>query len=35
MTALQGSQNGQVEGAMTVYLSVDGGKIRIERVDSL
>ncbi len=35
MTALQGSQNGRVEGAMTVYLSVDGGKIRIERVDSL
>jgi hypothetical protein len=35
MTALQGSQNGRVEGAVTVYLSVDGGKIRIERVDSL
>ena len=34
MTALQGSQNGRVEGAVTVYLSVDGGKIRIERVDS-
>jgi hypothetical protein len=33
MTALKGSQNGQVEGAVTAYLSVDGSKIRIERVE--
>jgi hypothetical protein len=35
MTALQGSQNGRVEGPVTIYLIVEGGKICIERVDSL
>lgn len=35
MTALQGSKNGRVEGPVTIYLSVEGGKICIERVDSL
>lgn len=35
MTALQGSKNGRVDGPVTVYLKVEGGKIRIERVDSL
>ena len=35
MTALQDIKNGRVEGPVTVYLKVEGGKIRIERVDSL
>ena len=35
MTALQGSTNGTLDTpAVIVYLSIDGGKVRIESVDS-
>ena len=35
MTALQGAKNGQVENPVFIYLSLDGGKIRIERFERL
>jgi hypothetical protein len=35
MTALQGSINGKVAPVVIAYLSIDGGKIHIERVDAL
>lgn len=35
MTALQGAKNGQVENPVVIYLGLEGGKIRIERVDRL
>ena len=35
MTALQGGKNGQVDEPVVIYLGLDGGKIRIERVDRL
>ena len=35
MTALQGAKNGQVENPVVIYLGLDGGKIRIERVERL
>ena len=35
MTALQGAKNGQVDEPVVIYLGLDGGKIRIERVDRL
>lgn len=35
MTALQGAKNGQVENPVVIYLSLDGGKIRIERFERL
>ena len=35
MTALQGAKDGQVDEPVVIYLGLDGGKIRIERVDRL
>jgi len=35
MTALQGAKNGKVENPVVIYLALDSGKIRVERVGRL
>jgi hypothetical protein len=35
MTALRGAKDGQADQPVVIYLGLDGGKIRIERVDTL
>ena len=35
MTALQGAENGRVTDPVVIYLDLDGGKVQIEKVDTL